>query len=81
MLAAAAANPTDLNANHGAGTFKGNGTDVTINDGGRVIVGQGSADKNTVLDLGDGTSKVSGTGTLDIRGTAILTDTVLDQYW
>ena len=30
------ANPTDLNANHGAGTFKGNGTDVTINDGGRV---------------------------------------------
>lgn len=74
------ANPTDLNANHGAGTFKGNGTDVTINDGGRVIVGQGSADKNTVLDLGDGASKVSGTGTLDIRGTAILTDTVLDQF-
>ena len=74
------ANPTDLNANHGAGTFKGNGTDITINDGGRVIVGQGSADKNTVLDLGDGNSKVSGTGTLDIRGTAILTDTVLDQF-
>ena len=74
------ANPTDLNANHGAGTFKGNGTDVTINDGGRVIVGQGSADKNTVLDLSDSSSKVSGTGTLDIRGTAILTDTVLDQF-
>ena len=74
------ANPTDLNANHGAGTFKGNGTDITINDGGRVIVGQGSDTKNTVLDLGDGNSKVSGTGTLDIRGTAILTDTVLDQF-
>ena len=74
------ANPTDLNANHGAGTFKGNGTDVTINDGGRVIVGQGSADKNTVLDLSDSSSKVSGTGTLDIRGSAILTDTVLDQF-
>ena len=74
------ANPTDLNANHGAGTFKGNGTEVTINDGGRVIVGQGSADENTVLDLSDTSSKVTGTGTLDIRGTAILTDTVLDQF-
>lgn len=74
------ANPTDLNANHGAGNFIGHGTDVSIADGGRVVVGKGSDTKNTVLDLGDGSSNVTGTGTLDVQGTAILTEGILDNF-
>lgn len=74
------ANPTDLNANHNAGNFVGHGTDVSIADGGRVVVGKGSDTNNTVLDLGDGSSNVTGTGTLDVQGTAILTEGILDNF-
>lgn len=75
-------NPTDLNANHGAGTFTGHSTDVTIAEGGRVVVGKGDTETGTKskLDLGDGTSNLSGTGTLEVQGTAVLTETILDNF-
>lgn len=75
-------NPTDLNANHGAGTFTGHSTDVTIAEGGRVVVGKGDTETGTKskLDLGDGSSNLTGTGTLEVQGTAVLTETILDNF-
>lgn len=74
------ANPTDLSANHSAGNFVGHSTHVDLAEGSKLVVGQGDIDKNTVLDLGDGSSDLTGTGSLEVQGTAILTESILDSF-
>ncbi len=85
-------NDTAANAQHGKGNFTTTAnTNINIVSGGKLVVGNGSYanapdyDPNnavyqgeTTVDLSKG--HITGTGTLEVQGTAILTDSVLDDF-
>ena len=85
-------NDTAANAQHGKGNFTTiANTNINIVSGGKLVVGNGSYanapdyDPNnaayqgeTTVDLSKG--HITGTGTLEVQGTAILTDSVLDDF-
>lgn len=86
---------SDTSTAHGQGYFLGDGATINIANGGRVIVGDGSNTQDpTNPDFNPETSKttlalasddsaashVKGSGTLEVRGNLILTETILDEF-
>lgn len=86
---------SDISASHGQGYFLGDGATINIANGGRVIVGNGSNTQDpTNPDFNPETSKttlalasndsaashVKGSGTLEVQGNLILTETILDEF-
>ena len=86
-------NDTAANAQHGKGNFTTTeNTNINIAAGGKLVVGNGSYanapayDQNnkayqgeTTVDLSDAHA-ITGTGNLEVQGTAILTDTLLEDF-
>lgn len=87
-------NDTAANAKHGKGNFTTTeNTNINIVSGGKLVVGNGSYDNNapayaqnkedyqgeTTVDLSKAKA-ITGTGNLEVQGTAILTDTLLDDF-
>lgn len=86
-------NDTAANAQHGKGNFTTTAnTNINIAAGGKLVVGNGSyADApayaqnkedyqgETTVDLSDAHA-ITGTGNLEVQGTAILTDTLLEDF-
>lgn len=72
-------------ATHSAGTFTGHGNTISLGEGSQLIVGKANNGKNTVLDLSQKSdagadAKITGTGSLEVQGTAILSSTVLEAF-
>ena len=86
---------SDTSSAHGQGSFLADGATINIANGGRVIVGNGSNTQDpTNPDFNPETSKttlalasndsaashVKGSGTLEVQGNLILTETILDEF-
>ena len=86
---------SDTGVAHGQGSFLADGATINIANGGRVIVGNGSNTQDpTNPDFNPETSKttlslasddsadshVKGSGTLEVRGNLLLTETILDEF-
>ena len=86
---------SDTSSAHGQGSFLADGATINIANGGRVIVGNGSNTQDptnpdfnpdtskTTLDLAStdaAASHIKGSGTLEVRGNLILTETILDEF-
>ena len=86
---------SDTSSAHGQGSFLADGATINIANGGRVIVGNGSNTQDpTNPDFNPETSKttlalasndsadshIKGSGTLEVRGNLILTETILDEF-
>ena len=86
-------NDTAANAKHGKGNFTTTAnTNINIVSGGKLVVGNGSYDNapayaqnaedyqgETTVDLSNAKA-ITGTGNLEVQGTAILTDTLLEDF-
>ena len=86
-------NDTAANAKHGKGNFTTTAnTNINIAAGGKLVVGNGSYDNapayaqnaenyqgETTVDLSNA-KQITGTGNLEVQGTAILTDTLLEDF-
>lgn len=86
-------NDTAANAKHGKGNFTTTAnTNINIVSGGKLVVGNGSYDTTpayaqnaedyqgeTTVDLSKAKA-ITGTGNLEVQGTAILTDTLLEDF-
>lgn len=86
-------NDTAANAKHGKGNFTTSAnTNINIVSGGKLVVGNGSYDNapayaqnaedyqgETTVDLSN-VKAITGTGNLEVQGTAILTDTLLEDF-
>lgn len=86
-------NDTAANAKHGKGNFTTtSNTNINIVSGGKLVVGNGSYDNapayaqnaedyqgETTVDLSNAKA-ITGTGNLEVQGTAILTDTLLEGF-
>ena len=86
-------NDTAANAQHGKGNFTTTAdTNINIAAGGKLVVGNGSYanapayDQNNKAYQGETTvdlsyaQAITGTGNLEVQGTAILTDTLLEDF-
>ena len=86
---------SDTSSAHGQGSFLADGATINIANGGRVIVGNGSNTQDpTNPDFNPETSKttlalasndsadshIKGSGTLEVQGNLILTETILDEF-
>lgn len=86
-------NDTAANAQHGKGNFTTTAnTNINIAAGGKLVVGDGQYPQapqsatnpsdylgETTVDLSDA-GTISGTGNIEVHGTAILTDTLLEDF-
>ncbi len=86
-------NDTAANAKHGKGNFTTTeNTNINIVSGGKLVVGNGSYNNapayaqnaedykgETTVDLSNAKA-ITGTGNLEVQGTAILTDTLLEDF-
>ena len=86
-------NDTAANAKHGKGNFTTTAnTNINIAAGGKLVVGNGSYNNapayaqnaedyqgETTVDLSNA-KQITGTGNLEVQGTAILTDTLLEDF-
>ena len=86
-------NDIAANAKHGKGNFTTTAnTNINIVSGGKLVVGNGSYDNapayaqnaedyqgETTVDLSNAKA-ITGTGNLEVQGTAILTDTLLEDF-